>query len=406
MSDFEKPLPDQLCLIPFMSLKVHSTGSYRLCPSARTDLMPEDGDCLDSLWNGEEIKTVRKKMLKNEKVKPTCSGCYSLEADGIPSKRTRYNKRNMGIYGAEVCHNAVKTSSPRLVELDLSFSNLCNLNCVMCDSDYSSSWFSFDKQARSRGLEFRNFEKIKPWSLSKSVIDQIVDSYAGTLRHIAIKGGEPLIDKKCLYFLKKLGAFKNRNKNLTVYIQTNGTVINEEIMEALKGLNSEISFSIDGLGGHYEWIRGYSFEKVMDNLNKLNSLEDLRYVYLHYTASAYNFHRIGDFIEFAFHKKKTVNKLRRTTFGVAHQEYNSFRVFSKEERLNCVKKIEKVVEKLKIEDCFFDGYKSLIMELKNDKLGHGAVKKFKKWLAFCNTLRNVSLQKIDKKFETLYEKAL
>ncbi len=402
MSDSVKPLPDQLCLIPFMSLNVHPTGTYRLCPTARTDISSINQDDLHKVWNGGKMQAVRGKMLENEKVTPTCNTCHSLESEGIASKRTRYNKRNLNIYGSTLCHQAVQ--KPRTVELDLSFSNLCNLHCVMCDSDYSSSWFHPDEQAQSRGLEFRNFRNVKPWSLSNKIIDQIIESHADSLRHIAIKGGEPLIDKQCLYFLKRLSAFGNKNKNLTVYIQTNGTTINDKIMEALSGLTSEISFSIDGLGRHYEWIRGYSFHKIIANLDKLKSLSGLRYVYLHYTASAYNFHRIADFIQFAFNTGKTMSHLRKTTFGVAHQEYNSFRVFSKKERLNCVNDIEKLVKKLKINNNFFDGYGPLISELKNDKLNIKAVDKFKKWLAFCNDLRGTSLQTVDEKFKTLYER--
>ena len=401
-NNYENPLPDKLCLIPFMGLNIHPTGEWQLCPSARKKAPLDLENQLSSVWEGATINSVRRKMLDNQEVFSHCSGCFRLEKEGVESRRTRFNKKRLQFYGGSACYDFVYGSKRKLLELDISFSNLCNLDCVTCNSDYSSSWVKPDYKAFSEGVNFRKIRKDKIWKIKRSFIDSIIDSSIKDIKLIFIKGGEPLIDSNCLYFLKRLSDFKK--DGLSVYVQTNGTTMDSKVISAIGDLNIEISFSVDGLKDHYNWIRGFDFYKMMRNFEKLHTIKNLKHSYFNYTVSAFNFYRVSDFIRFFIQQKKKFNSLRRLSFSIAHESYLNFRVFSRDIREKIRQEIRKTVEELNIEEDFLDGYTALLQELSMNQLDDSAIQNFHKWLSFCNSMRKRNLQDIDPYFDKIINK--
>ena len=396
----KKTLPDKLCLIPFMGFNIHPTGKWQLCSSAREQNPLDLRSTTPSIWNGEKLYFVREKMQANQEVLPSCVGCYQLEKEGVASKRTRFNKKRLKLYGEDICYRSVYEEKKPVLELDISFSNVCNLDCVMCNSEYSSSWIQKDKKAFAKGLDFRGTKQNKFWTLEKQFIDSLIETCKKDIRLILIKGGEPFVDKNCLYFLSKLSEMGTR-EDLTIYIQTNGTLIDSEFISALRGLNIEISFSVDALGTHYSWIRGFDFEKMLENFKKLEALKNIKHSYFNYTVNAFNFHRVSEFIEFFITQKKENKKLRRLSFSIAHEKYLNFRVFHQDIRKRFLKQIEQMAHKLKVKEDFLDGYTSVLQELSLPVLDKDSFQNFRKWLSFCNSLRKQKLQDIDPIFENL-----
>lgn len=392
-----------------MGFTVHPEGNYQLCSSSSRDslsLVKEKN--LNSIWKSEQINQAREAMLRNEEVHPACSTCHNLESKGIESKRERYNKKKLAIYGEAVCGSAVfdDASNRKIIDLDISFSNLCNLNCVTCSSQYSTSWFAKDQEALDQGLDFRMYDNAKkPWKLPKELIDELIISHRDYLRQVLIKGGEPFVDPSCLYFLKELSKClkKSPRDELSIYIQTNGTVMNKKIIESIGDLKVEIGFSVDGLGDGFKWLRGFNFNRFLDNFEATKEIKNLKNTYVHYTVSAYNFHRVAEFIEFIVTKDIWFKDLRKLTFGVAHQNHNTFLAFSKECRLKVIDEIQSVVNRLGVDLKFFDGYEPLIQELSGEKLGIESVAQFKEWLAFCNKMRKRKLEDIDPEFKLLLD---
>ncbi|MCZ0933178.1 MAG: twitch domain-containing radical SAM protein [Oligoflexia bacterium] len=402
-SHCEKSLPDKLCLIPFMGFNIHPAGEWQLCCSARKKHLLNLEDQLSSIWEGNIINSVRETMLAN-KVHPDCVGCFQLEKAGAASRRIRFNKKRLKIYGKDKCYKSVYEKKKRLLELDISFSNLCNLDCVTCNSEYSSSWIKQDYKAVSEGMNFRNIRKDRSWKINKGFIDSLIENSIKDIKMIFIKGGEPLIEPNCLYFLKKLSEFQR--DDLTVYVQTNGTAMDSKVISAIGDLNIEISFSADGLKSHYDWIRGFDFYKMLENFEQLNAIKNLKHSYFNYTVSAFNFHRVSDFIKFFMDKKKRFHKLRRLSFGIAHESHLNFRVFSQDTRKKYIRQIEETVKELNVKEDFLDGYTALLQELSLDKLSESSVQKFQKWLSFCNSMRKKNLQDIDLCFGQILKESL
>ena len=399
----KKALPDRLCLIPFMGLNIHPTGEWQLCSSARKKYALNSNQKMPFIWKGSILNSIRREMLANKKVYPDCTGCFHLEKAGADSKRIRFNRKRLKIYGNSACYESVYREQ-KVLELDISFSNLCNLDCVTCNSEYSSSWVKQDYQAVSEGLSFRKIRTNKVWKIDKTFIDSILDSSIQDMKLIFIKGGEPLIDSNCLYFLKKLSQLKK--EDLIVYIQTNGTVMDSKVISAIEGLNIEISFSVDGLNTYYDWIRGFDFSKMMKNFEKMHTISSLRHSYFNYTVSAFNFHRAPDFIRFFMEQKKRFSRLRRLSFSIAHQSYLNFRVFNKEVRNKVKQDIQSAVKELDIKEDLLDGWTALGQELSMDSLDDSAVQKFKKWLSFCNSIRKQNLWDIDPYFDKILKESL
>ena len=400
---YNKKIPDKLCLIPFMGLNIHPTGEWQLCSSARKKYPLSSEENLSFIQEGENLKTVRETMLAGREVFPDCIACHKLESEGGESKRTRFNKKRLEIYGKDMSYSTVYEKN-KLIELDISFSSLCNLDCVTCNSEYSSSWIKHDLKAISEGINFREVKRKKIWKMNRDFIDSIIDKSIKDIKLILIKGGEPLIDPNCFYFLKRLSEFKK--EDLAVCIQTNGTAMDSKVISAIEALSIEISFSVDGLKNYYNWIRGFDFDKMMRNFKKLHTTKNLKYSYFNYTVSAFNFHRVPDFIDFFMEEKKKYPRLRRLSFSIAHQSYLSFRVFSKEVRNEIKQKLQETVKSLNVDEDFLDGYKALLQELSMEKLNKTAVQNFYKWLSFCNSMRNKNLQDIDPIFKKILKESL
>ena len=90
-------------------------------PDKHQDISPKE------FWNGDIRKTALDNMNQNKSVKG-CDVCYRTEKNKIPSERNAYNRLN---------HIPTK-KLPTI--LDVDFSNLCNLKCIMCNSSRSSQW--------------------------------------------------------------------------------------------------------------------------------------------------------------------------------------------------------------------------------------------------------------------------
>lgn len=169
--------------------------------------------------------------------------------------------------------------------LDISFSNTCNYDCIMCSPYYSSKWEEFDNKNNFTFLKDNVFFRQQPTkSISYEQIDDIIMNWVPTLERIVIKGGEPFYDKKTFYFLEKTSKI---NPNLTLSFSTNGSVFNSDIAKILKRFKRiQPIVSCDGTGKVYEWVRGGSWETFYNNMLSFNELS--QELTISYCVSAYN----------------------------------------------------------------------------------------------------------------------
>lgn len=194
-------------------------------------------------WHGNVRQIAIKNMEQNQKVKG-CDICYNNELQKTPSSRIFYNSYK------ELESKDLPTM------LDLDFSNLCNLKCIMCNSKRSSEW------AKDEGKSID--------SISKDLIDDLFE-ISHDVAAITIQGGEPSIMKEYEYYFELLDN-SSIAKNINLQVITNATNINKKFYTLLEKFKSvRLSVSIDAFGKSNDYIRWPSkFDQIEKNLIKLS----------------------------------------------------------------------------------------------------------------------------------------
>jgi len=153
-----------------------------------------------------------------------------------------------------------------LKSIYLNLTSQCNLDCSYCV--YGGGYDNFD-----------NLKHVEmSWDTAQKAIDFLLPKTTGEgpLR-IDFFGGEPLLAfplmKRIVAELKK--RMKGRDQKLNFYICTNGTVMNDDILDFLLENNVYLQISIDGDRETHDSKRKFkglnrgSFDKILENLQLL-----------------------------------------------------------------------------------------------------------------------------------------
>ena len=281
MNKFNKGI---FCRAPYEAVCIHATGKMVPCCAIRLDdsLSDVNGN-ISNFYNDPVFKDIRK-SLKENKYNKYCLSCKDGE------------EKNVDVYRNKINH-LISSRSPqfepgKLKRLDVSFSNTCNLACAMCSNKWSSKWNELTKTAPDEILEITNQERQFTNTLSFDDIDKLLES-SQDLDSVVIKGGEPLYDKKTLYYLENLLEMR---PDMDITIVTNFTIFNEKILT--KFPNIKIDLSIDGIHDIYRYIRGFNFEVIEENFIKACELK--KTMLINYTMTAYNLHQTVDTYRFFY----------------------------------------------------------------------------------------------------------
>ena len=173
-----------------------------------------------------------------------CVKCKTEEEAGVKSMRQQFNE----IY-EDVDNSRFAKLPPRYVEI--SFGNICNLACRMCNGNDSTRWAGVDRF-------IYNETKIKKdsWPEWRLEIDAI-DVDLSEVDRLKFMGGEPLLHPNHEEFLDKLVAENRYSGRVTARYHTNGTQRpTDRVLEVWEQLGSvEIVFSIDGVDKMNDYIR-------------------------------------------------------------------------------------------------------------------------------------------------------
>ena len=201
-------------------------------------------------WHGEIRAKAVDAMSKSNPVEG-CDKCYANEKNNATSMRLAYN----------IYDDTPSKDLPTMVDLD--FSNLCNLKCIMCNPARSSEW------AKDRG-DPNNGVK----SISSDLIDDLV-SISDHIQNMTIQGGEPSVMKEYEYYFECLDK-KNILGNIDLQVITNATNVNTKFYKLIEKFKSvRLSVSVDAFGKANNYIRWPSnFEQIEKNLIKMRELRN------------------------------------------------------------------------------------------------------------------------------------
>lgn len=230
------------CHAPFRSIYFDFQGhAHPCCESISYILGSYPEQSIHEIWFGQPLQNFRERIAHND-LSAGCSLCKNnLEIRNFNGVKARFydNAPPAKVY-------------PTRMEFQLS--NICNLECTMCDG-WSSS------------LIRKNRDHIPPvrCPYDDRFVDQL-EEFIPHLKQAHFVGGEPFAIRLFYKIWEKILAL---NPSCYMTIQTNATLLNDKIKKLLKRGRFSFNISLDSLNReNYEKIRiNASFDKTISNIN-------------------------------------------------------------------------------------------------------------------------------------------
>ena len=232
------------CSAPYVGLVIDPNFNIQMCCTDGTRHLNTNLRDIDSLheffYNGEKYSNLRKDFESYNLLDyAACFACHR-STKGFTTEIDNYNERFR------------PTTIPKLRQLEVTTSNVCNQTCVMCTPYFSSSHVKLHKIGKVMTMSDNDLNKVY------KVLPDI--------EILRLKGGEPFADQNNAKILEEL--YRVNPDVPTIYIISNGTNISKRFKNILtKFKNVQILFSVDGANKVYEWQRGSSYVKTVNSIN-------------------------------------------------------------------------------------------------------------------------------------------
>ena len=282
---------DVVCMLAWNHMTVSMKNTTRPC--CRFTVGNDDEEIVEDATKPFEDKYrwLRKNMLEGKKTKE-CSLCY---AEGNESMRWAANNIHFKLEKAELTEDFDKLRS-----IELSLDNLCNLQCKMCDSLFSSQlYYRDDYLLNEKGMRGR-----QPTKIPKKRIEYLKELNVDWqhLTKIKVLGGEPFFSPnfpKLIDFLIE----KCKVEDVLLEIITNSTNRLDEVMvEKLNRFRKIIlTGSIDGTNEYNTYQRWGSpgWEESLEVYKGyLSQLKNIEKGHIHSTYSTLNLNGFADDMDY------------------------------------------------------------------------------------------------------------
>ena len=292
-----------LCTAPLTSILVDTNKGIRPCCYYEGHFLGNIKEqTISEIMSNEKWKKLKEQMYAKEW--PTeCLGCKKIEDDSGRSLRHSYvGGGGIDIEGWE---------DEKLTILEFNGSNICNLACLHCHGGFSSKWVverkkvvefakKYDIEKQERISNFRSIVEMTDNSRYQAnnimhvpdpdlVLNNLQHIDLSKLRMVIFKGGEPLLNAETVAVLEYLDELKLLG-SIKVSVSTNGTYINDTIIELFKKC-AQVQFliSVDGVGELFNYIRygDAKFDSIEETLAVVNQLSNTD-ISFNNTAMNYN----------------------------------------------------------------------------------------------------------------------
>jgi len=242
----------------------------------------------DNKMNFHNIKTkleARIKMLKGEWPGRGCEHCKSTEDAGGHSDRMSHLNMQ-GVTAPKELEKDTTAVDVTPTQLEIYFSNTCNLKCIYCNSKFSSTidnenrihgQFDYGFEDNPGGAPIRIYGKIEINPNIKEDTDKLfawLEEHIHELNKVMILGGEPFLQKETERMVELLE--RTSNPNLTLVVFSNLTVDTYRVQKWLARMwrlveqgklnNLQVVGSLDCWGPQAEYVRnGLDLKKYMEN---------------------------------------------------------------------------------------------------------------------------------------------
>jgi glutamate-1-semialdehyde 2,1-aminomutase len=241
-----------------------------------------------------------------------CADIRNIEFSGFSIQLINKNQKKLSfrifVNGKIVCHDWLEGDEWSCIfsakELDLKLNYLE----ISIEPDLDELSFSgplgiaeialLREKHKSNSISISRFNSSQQWYYNTDFIQNDLLYDIGSIYHIGIIGGEPLLISEVSDFMEYLIS-QNVSKNITLSFSTNATVINERWVElAQKFAAITVAVSVDGIGELNDYIRYPSnWIDIEKNVKFLQRMENA-YVYVNTSVSPYNILDITKIIDF------------------------------------------------------------------------------------------------------------
>lgn len=235
---------------------------------------------LNLWWNGEHMRSVRKRMMAGEEL-PECEVCNNklLNTEVYRDYFWHMFQHRYDDIWEQTTDTGYTYMNP--VSWDYRFSNLCNFKCRMCGDMLSSSWESEQLKHEMVNWQDPKNSWMSPGirqQISKFQDTQIESEFSHAVEEHRIEevywvGGEPLMYEQHWRYMKRIielgdgpRVYARYNTNLS-RINYFGCNLFEDILRHIR--DWQICASLDGTGITGEYIRtGLDYQRWLENFRQ------------------------------------------------------------------------------------------------------------------------------------------
>lgn len=279
------------CVLPWVHVCVRPNEQIKPC--CRFQYSEGDAETAPSLdnfdMNTEFWKQLRSDMLAG-KSRPECTKCYEQERVLKDHKRSQSLRHWMNSLFPDIDASTLTSDSEHIRYIEMSIDNLCNFQCRMCDSKFSSQL-----QKRDAHMGWRVNKKLEPNFTKFDKHD------LSNLEYIKLLGGEPFMSPNFEPFLDYLLSKGAKFDNIRLQISTNGSKQpRPDLLNKLKQFNKiEINVSLDAWHPVNDYQRmGGVYTDVYANAMWYRSQLSNCHVNFHTVVSVYTADKLGTTLAF------------------------------------------------------------------------------------------------------------
>jgi molybdenum cofactor biosynthesis enzyme MoaA len=256
--------PKNFCAMPWHHLMVRTNGDYAVCCQHKQKHPVEYNinNVSHDQWLQSDYLQEVKQTFQNDERHPGCHVCWKYEDNGYASMRNRTQKE-YEILGIDI-------NNPSLLTVEVDLGNVCNLKCLICGENNSSSLLYENKQL---GL---NKHEQSDFAWSDRAIERVKEIILKKPKVINVRGGEPFYEKRLLKILQEIS--DEDAKKIVLHITTNATIWTESWKAVLSKFKLvRFMFSIDAFGVEYEYVRyPANWNTVKENVKQMQKLPNAK----------------------------------------------------------------------------------------------------------------------------------